>query len=255
MRLMQIAAASVHTLAGMMYTSFHQDTNIKPPEPPGGHFWQFRGSDHFYVDFYHTNYRRFEDFPFGLLNVVGYWAEAELFGGVVLFERVESGSEVQLIPTCSRKSFANGCQIINAFLHPQNTDQAFQLSQNQLKYFADLGTAGDPVELARAETILPFVKEPNARTEPTFTMEGEAPLRIYKNEYDKPLVSYPPMLSNCVIRKGTEEGMKMEKTMKFVQDKYPALFQDRPSPQDAKSARDGASSSKDVSPSANKKGP
>lgn len=246
-----------------MYTSFHQDTNIKPPEPPKGHSWQFRGTDHFYVDFYHTDYQQFEDFPFGLLNVVGYWAEAELFGGVVLFERVESGSEVQMIPPCSRKTFANGSQIINAFLHPQTADHAFQLSQKQLKCFADLGTAGDPVKLAGAETILPFVEEPDARTEPTFIMEGEAPLRIYKNEYDKPPVSYPLFDSNCVIRAGTERGKKIDEAMKIVKENgwdkqartYPVLFQDNPVLRDWHSARDGASSSKDGSRPANRKGP
>lgn len=107
LRLLEIAAASVHALAGMIYTSFHKDTNIMPPEPREGHYWQFRRTDHFYVDFYHTNYRRFENYPFGLLNVVGYWAETEIFGGVVLFERVESGSDVQLIPLSSCRTYTN----------------------------------------------------------------------------------------------------------------------------------------------------
>ena len=48
----------------------------------------------FYVNFNHTNHKHFENYPFGLLNVVGYWAEAEIFGGVLLFEREEEGSGV-----------------------------------------------------------------------------------------------------------------------------------------------------------------
>ena len=72
--------------------------DIKPSEPPGGHYYQFEGTDEFYVNFYHMKYRRFENYPFGLLNVVGYWAETELLGGVVVFEHRESSSEVQLIP-------------------------------------------------------------------------------------------------------------------------------------------------------------
>lgn len=94
LRLLEIAAASVNTLAGMIYVSFHPDTNMKPSEPQGGHWAQFSETDHFYVDFYHTKYQRFMNYPFGLLNVVGYWAEAEIFGGVVLFEHAESSSEV-----------------------------------------------------------------------------------------------------------------------------------------------------------------
>lgn len=88
----------------MVYTSFHPDSSVMPPEPPEGDFWQFRGTDHFYVDLYHTDYQRLRSFPFGLLNVVGYWAEAELFGGVVLFERGGSSSEVRMIPV----GFGNG---------------------------------------------------------------------------------------------------------------------------------------------------
>ena len=95
LRLLEIAAASVHSLAGMIYASGHKDMDLKPPEPSGGRHRLFHTTDGFYVNFYHTAYQRFEDFPFGLLNVVGYWAETELFGGVVLFERGEEGSGVR----------------------------------------------------------------------------------------------------------------------------------------------------------------
>ena len=94
LRLLEIVAASLNALAGIIFASSHPNTEIKPPKPREGHFWQFRQTDHFYVDFYHTGYRLFDRYPFGLLNVVGYWAEAELLGGVLLFERGESGSEV-----------------------------------------------------------------------------------------------------------------------------------------------------------------
>ena len=89
----------MHALAGMIYASSHRDMDVKPPEPREGHYYQFEGTDQFYVNFYHTRYRHFEDYPFGLLNVVGYWAETELLGGVVLFERGQSNSEVHSIPT------------------------------------------------------------------------------------------------------------------------------------------------------------
>ena len=92
-RLLEIAAASVNALAGIIYASFHPDTNIHPQtaERP----YPFVKTDDFYVRFYHTAYQKFHSYPFGLLNVVGYWAEAELFGGVILFERGDSGSEVR----------------------------------------------------------------------------------------------------------------------------------------------------------------
>lgn len=96
LRLLEITAASVHALAGTIYASGHMDMDIKPPEPEGGSHRLFHRNDGFYVNCYHTNYRHFEEYPFGLLNVVGYWAETEIFGGVLLFEREEEGSGVRL---------------------------------------------------------------------------------------------------------------------------------------------------------------
>ena len=48
-----------------------------------------------HVEFYHTEYEEYENYPFGLLDVVGYWAEDRLFGGVLLFDRGETGSGVR----------------------------------------------------------------------------------------------------------------------------------------------------------------
>ena len=171
------------------------------PQPSEELFWQFNTSDRFYVNFYHTNYRRFEDYPFGLLNVVGYWAEAQIFGGVVLFERGESNYEVPLILQSSDIIYTYGFQIINAFLHPQNTFDAFQLSEKQIKSFVDVGV----------DTVLPFAKEPDARAERTFVREGEVPLRIYKNEYDKQPESFLPDFPSCVRTEddGLEKAMKI----------------------------------------------
>ena len=76
----------MHALAGSLYASTHKEMEINPPEPPGGYGQVFHQTDEYYVNFYHTNYRLFENYPFHLLNVVGYWAETEIFGGVVLFE-------------------------------------------------------------------------------------------------------------------------------------------------------------------------
>lgn len=247
LRLLETAAASVHALAGMTYMSNHEDMDVKPPEPPGGHFRQFHTTDGFYVNFYHTDYKRFERFPFGLLNVVGYWAEAELFGGVVLFERGEGGSG-----------------ITNAFIHPQRESSAFQLSERQLQDFADLSRASDVDGSVGADTLLPFSKELNARVEPTFVHVGEGPLRIYKNEYDKPPVMLTPKRPSCVITEDDPRGASMKEVMKFIKEidrdkptgtpsrpfqSQPSLWSAYPTPEEASSS---SSSSKDDPSPANK---
>ena len=99
MRLLEITAASVNALAGEVYLASHPGINLKPrkrPQPTTDEeiddwLQEMRKK---YVDFYHTDYQEYEDYPFGLLNVVGYWAEDKLFGGVLLFDRGETGSEV-----------------------------------------------------------------------------------------------------------------------------------------------------------------
>lgn len=46
--------------------------------------------------FYHRSYLAHDQYPNGLADIVGYWAEAKIFGGAVLFDRGESGTEVGL---------------------------------------------------------------------------------------------------------------------------------------------------------------
>jgi hypothetical protein len=45
----------------------------------------------------HEDYHDLEQYPKGVTDVVGYWAEYHLFGGVVLFER-ETGTDVSDAP-------------------------------------------------------------------------------------------------------------------------------------------------------------
>lgn len=163
-------------------------------------------------------------------------------------------------PHTSGRTHTHGYQIINAFMHPQKTSQAFQLSEKQLKSFADLGIADDIANIPCVDTVLPFAEEPDARTELTFVRVGEAPLRIYKNEYDKQPVSWLPEYPSCVIT----ENERMTETMKIVEEQgwykqpivYPRLSLNHPSPEDESLPRDAASSSSpnDDPPSANRKG-
>lgn len=44
--------------------------------------------------FYHDEYYIHEQYPRGVSDMVGYWAETMIFGGVVLFDRSDSDPEV-----------------------------------------------------------------------------------------------------------------------------------------------------------------
>lgn len=53
--------------------------------------------------FCHAWYRDYEQYPQGIADCVGYWAEARIFGGVVLFDRRDpeavSDAVVSALPT------------------------------------------------------------------------------------------------------------------------------------------------------------
>jgi hypothetical protein len=46
--------------------------------------------------FFHGSYVDSDQYPNGVADVVGYWAEAKIFGGVVVFDRGPSGTEVRV---------------------------------------------------------------------------------------------------------------------------------------------------------------
>ncbi|KAH7245733.1 hypothetical protein BKA59DRAFT_174148 [Fusarium tricinctum] len=47
--------------------------------------------------FSHRLYRHFEQYPRGLADVAGYWAESKIFGGIVVFDRGETETECKSI--------------------------------------------------------------------------------------------------------------------------------------------------------------
>lgn len=53
------------------------------------------------VPFYHDCYHQhFDQFPRGKADIVGYWAEAKILGGVALFDRGPSEREVRFVFFC-----------------------------------------------------------------------------------------------------------------------------------------------------------
>ena len=147
------------------------------------------------------------------------------------------------------KACANEYQITEAFLHTQMTNKAFQLSEKQLQLFADLSRPSDAAKNNKAKTLLPFAKEPAARTEFTFAHVDDAPLRIYKNDYDQPPVSHSPR-ANCVIRgEEWDESVREAREKGWAGQRYLGAL--KASPSKAKNT----SLSTDDQPSMDNKGP
>ena len=49
------------------------------------------------VPFYHQAYTSDDMYPHAISDIVGYWAEAKIFGGVVLFDRGETDKDVRIL--------------------------------------------------------------------------------------------------------------------------------------------------------------
>lgn len=96
-----MAAVALHLFAVEFYqldTSFHRDDGSSNWTPPEDHFfWNFFPSGSLPTLFYHRWYDNHEKYPNGLADMVAYWAEERIFGGVVLFDRrePESAEDVQ----------------------------------------------------------------------------------------------------------------------------------------------------------------
>ena len=83
-RFLEIVALAIHSLGNLVYMFSHPDTNLHPKK----HDWS--QYPHCPPNLYHKMYLNFSSYPTGISDVVGYWAETQIFGGVVLFEHEKS---------------------------------------------------------------------------------------------------------------------------------------------------------------------
>lgn len=98
MRLFEVTAVAIHQLAVLLFkmdTSLHKYDGVIswiPDEVPVPVHLRTPPP----TFFFHPAYRRMDYYPEGLADMVGYWAENRILGGVVLFDRGESKFEVSV---------------------------------------------------------------------------------------------------------------------------------------------------------------
>ena len=98
-RLFEIVAVAVHQVAVLLYqnnpdlstpASATQAVHTWTPredDPRGRSWWNFNPEGPPATLFYHNWYRDHAQYPYGVADVAGYWAENRVLGGVVLFDR------------------------------------------------------------------------------------------------------------------------------------------------------------------------
>jgi hypothetical protein len=81
-------------IAGLVYVNTQPGLRAKgqSPEP------RLAALEGWPTDFMHEAYYDLQQYPNIVADMVGYWAEYHLFGGVVLFDREESGTDVSSVP-------------------------------------------------------------------------------------------------------------------------------------------------------------
>ena len=95
-RLLELLAVACHQIAVHLYQfddGIHKHTLYETwrDEPRDR---TVPGSYRAPTPFSHNSYNNVEQYPNGVADCVGYWAEAKIFGGGVVFDRGESGTEV-----------------------------------------------------------------------------------------------------------------------------------------------------------------
>ncbi|KAK1770183.1 hypothetical protein QBC33DRAFT_313530 [Phialemonium atrogriseum] len=126
LRLLQMAAIVCHDIAGYLYTEYDGGIRKSPPDfdpqvpvpkpPPGITLPPLPKMPRRPAEFFHMFYMDWEHYPCGAADVVGYWAEYRLFGGVVLFDRGMSKTEFK-----------------DVYIQPIGRHHIFKLSETQIQ--------------------------------------------------------------------------------------------------------------------------
>ena len=108
LHLVELVAIVIHEIAVLLFQSddkLHSKEHIhsvvswkREPEYEGEGSRRrlvFRYLDPHPTLFYHVEYLDHDQYPSGLADIAGYWAEDRILGGVVVFDRGVSGDEVR----------------------------------------------------------------------------------------------------------------------------------------------------------------
>ena len=104
LRLIELVAIACHQIGAFIYdldegahkNKLYQDWRNKVLKEKEQDVEERRYYDPPHTPFAHPAYRYPEQYPRGLADVAGYWAESKIFGGVVVFDRGETEEEVSL---------------------------------------------------------------------------------------------------------------------------------------------------------------
>ncbi|KAL2758159.1 hypothetical protein ACRALDRAFT_2119270 [Sodiomyces alcalophilus JCM 7366] len=164
-------AIACHDLAALLHQKydggFHKGAHAWTPANVSTPRWQIAPQPpRSPTVFLHPAYDAFDQYPRGVADMVGYWAESRLFGGVVLFDRGEDEM---------------GCH--DVFLYPNGGRRLiFQPSEEQVdRLYTFLTTPAS--ESDEISPPLPLIPEKYARRVDPWDAFGS--LHIFRNRYER----------------------------------------------------------------------
>lgn len=170
--------------------------------------------------FFHDSYLDYKQYPNGVADMVGYWAESRLFGGVVLFDRGKEEDGVCLlfyllsvmVLGIQYFVFTLLFQCEHVFIHPVGTRRlTFQPSEHQIQQFADF-VVSSPQNVVSPLSLQP---ERLARRVDPWDALALATLHIFRNQHERKLPAYRTY--NCVPT--TEDYPEIEDVMKIIRER------------------------------------
>ncbi|WEW61300.1 hypothetical protein PRK78_006790 [Emydomyces testavorans] len=153
--LLDLVVSMVHDLAVRIFEELHQSKYQNTPHIGSGRV--------LVPDFRHPKYNRFYLYPHGPMELVGYWMEKRLFGGVVVFEHGNPPGE----PGAPWIHFPY--------------EGIMQMSDKQLDAFTQLAFTTSPMFDVAVSDILPFKAELGAKVVASFDAYE---LGLFRNHFE-----------------------------------------------------------------------
>ncbi len=174
MRLVELVALAVHQIAVILFeldTSAHKNDPVYPlPPKSNASYWMVNPNGPPPTPFYHRWYKDHRQYPRGVADMVGFWAENEILGGVVLFDRRDPESEPDADPDA----------VYYHSWRPNVTSRIYQLLPEQRKALLDFLLAEEPP----AACPLPILGDDHNRTR----VDPQEPMRetgIYRDLWER----------------------------------------------------------------------
>lgn len=151
----------------------HKDDRVADWAPPKSddYYWRRHPNGPLPTLFHHPWYEDYRQYPRGIADMVGYWAESRIFGGVVLFDRRNpAGAEPKVDPDA-------------IYLHPDRqeiTYRIFQLLPDQRSALVDFLLVDGPPP-ASPFPILPDENN-HIRVDPEEPIQGTG---IYRDIWER----------------------------------------------------------------------